>query len=46
MSLERKLKRKGLNKRSCCGRQMTYKEGYGYVCEQCGKLKEREQNDR
>lgn len=38
MSLARKLKRKGLNKTSCCGGQMVYKEGYGvYVCLRCGK---------
>lgn len=33
----RKFKRKGLNKTSCCGKQMTYKEGYGYVCMECRK---------
>ena len=39
MSFARKLKRKGLNKTSCCGKQMTYKDGYGHVCEKCGKGK-------
>ena len=28
-----KLKRKGKNKTRCCGQQMTYKDGYGYVCD-------------
>lgn len=40
---KRKQKRKELHKTSCCGQQMTYKQGYGYVCEICGKLKVGEQ---
>lgn len=32
--------RKNKHKTSCCGKQMTYKVGYGYVCEKCGKTKE------
>ena len=40
MGFARKLKRKGKNKMRCCGQQMTYKDGYGYVCEICGKMKE------
>ena len=40
---KRKQKRKDLNKTSCCGQQMTYKQGYGYVCEKCGKSKVGEQ---
>ena len=39
MKFARKLKRKGKNKTRCCGEQMTYKDGYGYVCEICGKVK-------
>ncbi len=41
MRFARKLKRKEQNKRKtrCCGGQMTYKDGYGYVCEKCGKVK-------
>lgn len=43
MSFARKMKRKGLNKTSCCGGQMTYKvldDNYGfYVCRRCGKKK-------
>lgn len=34
----RKIKRKGLNKTHCCGKQMQYKESHGfYVCMECGK---------
>ena len=36
---KRKQKRKELHKTICCGQQMTYKQGYGYVCEICGRLK-------
>ena len=25
--------REGKNKTRCCGEEMTYKDGYGYVCE-------------
>lgn len=39
MSFARKLKRKDKNKTNCCGAQMAYKNGYGYVCEKCGKVK-------
>ena len=41
MNFARKLKRKTQNKRKrrCCGQQMTQKDGYGYVCEICGKVK-------
>lgn len=38
-SWKRKQKRKELHKTSCCGQQMTYKHGYGYVCEKCGKAR-------
>ena len=27
------------NLKSCCGQRMSYKEGYGYTCERCGKEK-------
>ena len=40
MSFARKLQRnkENLNKTSCCGKQMTYKESVGtYICERCGK---------
>lgn len=39
MNWRRKQKRKDLHKLHHCGRQMTYKYGYGYVCEECGKRK-------
>lgn len=39
MKWARKQKRKELHKTSCCGGQMVYKEGYGYVCQTCGKIK-------
>lgn len=46
MSFARKLKRKGLNKTSCCGKQMYQKEEWSdddlyeiYVCDRCGKIK-------
>lgn len=40
---KRKRKRKELHKTSCCGQQMTYKQGYGYVCEKCrGEIKNAE----
>ncbi len=39
MRLARKVNRKHKNTPRCCGEQMTYKAGYGYVCEKCGKLK-------
>ena len=41
MSFARKLRRKTQNKRKtrCCGQQMAQKDGYGYVCEICGKVK-------
>lgn len=52
MSFARKLKRKGLNKTSCCGKQMLHKEwsddndSYDvYVCDRCGKIKEVKKND-
>lgn len=35
----RKIKRKTEPRLKCCGEKMTRKEGYGYVCEQCGKCK-------
>ena len=40
---KRKQQRKGKNKTRCCGEQMTYKSGYGYVCKICGKAKAGEQ---
>lgn len=41
MGIVRKIKRgpKSKGKPHCCGEQMTYKNGYGYVCEKCGKVK-------
>ena len=46
MSFARKMRRKGLNKTSCCGQQMIYKnlswfidEYDVYVCSRCGKEK-------
>lgn len=47
MSFAKKLKRKNQNKRKlhCCGEQMTYKDGYGYVCEKCGKVKKGGKNE-
>jgi hypothetical protein len=44
MSFARKMRRKGLNKTSCCGKQMWHKawgdEEYDlYVCGRCGKEK-------
>lgn len=44
MSFARKMRRKGLNKTSCCGQQMWHK-AWGddlydlYVCGRCGKEK-------
>ena len=53
MSFARKLKRKGLNKTSCCGKQMLHKEWSDgndfydvYVCDRCGKIKEVMNNER
>lgn len=43
---KRKQKRKDLHKTNCCGQQMTYKQGHGYVCEICGRFKERYQNEQ
>lgn len=42
MSFARKMKRKSLNKTSCCGGQMLHKvcDDYDlYVCDRCGKVK-------
>ena len=46
MSFARKMKRKGLNKTSCCGEQMWFDnlswfadEYDEYVCHKCGKRK-------
>lgn len=43
MSFARKMRRKGLNKTSCCGGQMLHKvldDNYDfYVCRKCGKEK-------
>lgn len=39
MNWTRKQKRKELHKTHCCGKQMSFKPGYGYVCEKCGKRK-------
>lgn len=39
-SYTRKQKRKYKHKTNCCGKQMIYKVGYGYICEKCGKTKE------
>lgn len=43
---ERKQKRKELHKTHCCGKQMTYKHGYGYVCEKCGKTRKAVRNEK
>lgn len=53
MSFARKLKRKGLNKTSCCGKQMYHKEWSDsddvqyevYVCDRCGKIKKVKKNE-
>ena len=39
MRFARKLRRKEKHTLRCCGQKMTYKNGYGYVCEICGKAK-------
>lgn len=42
MSFARKMRRKGLNKTSCCGQQMLHKtwgEYDLYLCGRCGKEK-------
>ena len=56
MSFARKMRRKGLNKTSCCGQQMLHK-AWGddrddlydfYVCGRCGKekrIKKEAEND-
>ena len=44
-NLKRKLKRKYLHETRCCGHQMTYKCGYGYVCETCGKTKKENKDE-
>ena len=45
MKFARKLRRKNKKNTRCCGEQMTYKDGYGYVCEKCGKVKEGAKNE-
>ena len=45
MSFSRKLRRKGKYTLRCCGSQMTYKDGYGYVCEKCGKVRNDKRHD-
>ena len=45
MNFARNLRRKNKKKTRCCGEQMTYKDGYGYVCEKCGKVKEGAKNE-
>ena len=43
MRFARKLRRKEKHTLRCCGQKMTYKDGYGYVCEICGKVKKVEE---
>jgi hypothetical protein len=47
MGIVRKIKRepKSKGKTRCCGEQMTYKDGYNYVCERCGKVKKGGKNE-
>ena len=35
----RNMKRQMKPHYTCCGKKMSLKEGYGYICEVCGKVK-------